>query len=56
MTYTHHFSDEPEERRDITVRELAEEQLKDIESNGPDCDASWNAGYGQRCRARPDSG
>lgn len=25
-------------RRDITVRELAEEQLKDMESNGPDCD------------------
>ena len=38
VTYTYYYSDEPEERRDITVRELAEEQLADIESGGPDCD------------------
>jgi hypothetical protein len=38
VTYTYYYSDDPEERRDITIRELAEEQLEDIESNGPDCD------------------
>jgi hypothetical protein len=36
VTYTY-YSDDPQERRDITIPELAEEQLKDIESNGPDC-------------------
>lgn len=38
VTYTHYYSDDPEERRDITIRELAEEQLKDMESNGPNCE------------------
>jgi hypothetical protein len=38
VTYTYYSSDDPQERRDITIRELAEEQLEDIESNGPDCD------------------
>jgi hypothetical protein len=38
VTYTYYYSDDPEERRDITIRELAEEQLADIESGGPDCD------------------
>ena len=37
VTFTYYYSDDPEERRDITIRELAEEQLKDIESNGPNC-------------------
>jgi hypothetical protein len=34
----YYYSNDPEERRDITIRELAEKQLKDIESNGPDCE------------------
>jgi hypothetical protein len=38
VTYTYYSSDDPQERRDITIRELAEEQLEDIDSNGPDCD------------------
>jgi hypothetical protein len=38
VTYTYYYSDDPQERRDITIRELAEEQLADIESGGPDCD------------------
>jgi hypothetical protein len=38
VTYTYHSSDGDDERRDITIRELAEEQLKDMESNGPTCD------------------
>jgi hypothetical protein len=37
VTYTYHYSDDPEEHRDITIRELAEEQLADIESGGPRC-------------------
>jgi hypothetical protein len=37
VTDTVYYSDDPEERRDITIRELAEEQLEDIESNGPNC-------------------
>ena len=37
VTYTYYYSDEPEERRDITVRKLAEEQLADIASGGPHC-------------------
>jgi len=37
VTYTFYFSDDPEERRDITIRQLAEEQLDDIESGGPNC-------------------
>ena len=32
------YSDGSSERRDITVRELAEEQLADLESPQPDCD------------------
>lgn len=38
VTYTYydaHSGDE--ERREITLRELAEEQLKDLEAGGPDC-------------------
>jgi hypothetical protein len=38
VTYTYHSSDGDDERRDITIRELAEEQLKDMESGGPDCE------------------
>jgi hypothetical protein len=34
----YYYSDDPEERSDITIRELAEKQRKDIESNGPDCE------------------
>jgi hypothetical protein len=37
VTYTYYSSDGDDERREITIRELAEEQLKDIESNGPRC-------------------
>ena len=37
VTYTYYYSDEPKERRDITIRKLAEEQLADIESGGPNC-------------------
>jgi hypothetical protein len=37
VTYTYYYSDEPEERRDITVRELAEEQLADLEAGGRNC-------------------
>ena len=38
VTDTVYYSDDPEELRDITIlRELAEEQLEDIESNGPNC-------------------
>jgi hypothetical protein len=38
VTYTYHYSEGDDERRDITIRELAEEHLKDMESNGPVCD------------------
>ena len=38
VTYTYHSSDGDDERRDITIRELAEEQLRDMETNGPNCD------------------
>jgi hypothetical protein len=38
VTYTYYSSDDDDERRAITIRELAEEQLKDMQSNGPDCD------------------
>jgi len=38
VTYTYYSAHGDDERRDITGRELAEEQLKDLESNGPDCD------------------
>lgn len=34
VTYTYYWSDGPDERRDITVRELAEEQLDDLDGGG----------------------
>ena len=34
VTYTYYYSDEPDETHDITVRELAEEQLKDLDEPG----------------------
>lgn len=34
---TYFYSDDPPERRKITVRELAEERLMDMKSNGPGC-------------------
>ncbi len=34
----------------ITIRELAEEQLKDMDSNRPNCARASNAASGQRCR------
>ncbi len=37
MTYTYHYSDDPDERRDITIRELAQEQLHDLELGGRRC-------------------
>jgi hypothetical protein len=38
VSYTYYYSDgADDERRDITVRELAEEQLADLESGGPNC-------------------
>jgi hypothetical protein len=38
VTYTYHDAHSAEEdRREITLRELAEEQLADIESGGPGC-------------------
>lgn len=36
-TYTFYYADDPEERRDITIRALARLQLEDLESGG-DCD------------------
>ena len=37
VTYTYYYADDPDEdRRDITVRELAEEALRDLEAN-PGC-------------------
>jgi hypothetical protein len=38
VTYTEYFSDGGDERRDITIHDLAEQQLEDMESNGPGCD------------------
>jgi hypothetical protein len=38
VTFTYSYSDTPDERRDITLRELAEEGLADLESGGPNCD------------------
>ncbi len=37
VTYTYYYSDEPEEEKEITVRELAEEQLSDLDSGGDNC-------------------
>jgi hypothetical protein len=38
VTYTYHDAHSADEdRREITIRELAEEQLADLESGGPDC-------------------
>jgi hypothetical protein len=40
VTYTYVSSDEPDDTREITVRELAEEQLKsldDVRAGGPEC-------------------
>jgi len=37
VTYTFYYSDSPEERRDITIRQLAEEQLGDMEAHGSNC-------------------
>ncbi len=36
VTYTYEFSDEPDEVRDITVRQLAKEQLAEFEDVGED--------------------
>lgn len=36
VSYVYYYSDDPPERKDITVRELAEEQLRDLETGG-DC-------------------
>jgi hypothetical protein len=37
VTYTFYDAHGPDEELEITVRDLAEEQLADIESGGPDC-------------------
>jgi hypothetical protein len=37
VSYIYYYSDGGEQRRDITVRELAEEQLHDLETGGPNC-------------------
>jgi hypothetical protein len=39
VTYTYHYTDtdDPEDTREITMRELAEEQLRDLEDYGSDC-------------------
>lgn len=37
VTDTQYFAHGGEERRDITIRDLAEDQLADIESGGPNC-------------------
>lgn len=34
VSYVYYYSDDPPERKNITVRELAEEQLKDLETGG----------------------
>ncbi len=38
VTYTVYYEDSDPEHREITVRELAQEQLADMDSNGPGCD------------------
>jgi len=38
VTYTYYYSDDPTEEKDITVRELAQEQLASLEDNGQRCD------------------
>jgi hypothetical protein len=38
VTYTYYSADGDDERREITVRELAEEQLKDMDAHGPACE------------------
>lgn len=37
VTYTFYYEHGPPERRDIPVRELAEEQLEDLDPSDPDC-------------------
>jgi hypothetical protein len=37
VTYTFYDAHGPDEQREITIHELAEEQLADIESGGPNC-------------------
>jgi hypothetical protein len=37
VSYTYYYEDAPDERKDITVRELAEEQLSDLKSGGSSC-------------------
>lgn len=37
VTYTYYWADQPAERREITVRELAEEQLEDLQTGGRRC-------------------
>jgi hypothetical protein len=37
VTYTFYDAHGPDEQHDITIRELAEEQLGDLESGGPNC-------------------
>jgi hypothetical protein len=37
VTFTYYWAEGGEERRDITVRELAEEQLGDLHTGGRDC-------------------
>jgi hypothetical protein len=37
VSYTYYWEEQPAERRDITVEELAQEQLGDLDSGGPGC-------------------
>lgn len=37
VTYTYYYEEGDDERRHITIKELAEEQLKDLEDGGPGC-------------------
>ncbi len=36
-TNTVHYSHGDQDRREITIRDLAEDQLSNLESGGPDC-------------------
>lgn len=37
VAYTYYYEDAPDDRRNITIKELAEEQLENLEDGGGDC-------------------
>ncbi len=51
VTYTYSFSDGDDERRDITIRELAEEQPRTSSPAAPTAPRPSNTASGQRCDA-----